>query len=167
MCKDKPARGKGYTSGASCVTSILMNDIESKVNLDTGAFCTCVGNDYPQAILPGWKMHLLPIEGVQFSSSSNNMYPLGMLDTNPVFPHPKGSVRIKTEIVVMENCTSQHIIIGNDSLNISCIDINNHKDRYFTIGENKRQNFAFSNIPKQIPVIYFVKDTYKEEFEAN
>ncbi|MBW0498381.1 hypothetical protein O181_038096 [Austropuccinia psidii MF-1] len=53
MCKTKPARGKGYTAGASCITSILMNDIEVKVNLDTGAFCTSVGKDYLQAIIPG------------------------------------------------------------------------------------------------------------------
>ncbi|MBW0549593.1 hypothetical protein O181_089308 [Austropuccinia psidii MF-1] len=53
MCKTKPARGKGYTSGASCITSILMNDIEAKSNLDTGEFFTCVGKDYLQAILPG------------------------------------------------------------------------------------------------------------------
>ncbi|MBW0535746.1 hypothetical protein O181_075461 [Austropuccinia psidii MF-1] len=32
MCKTKPARLKGYTSGASCMTSVLMNDIEDKVN---------------------------------------------------------------------------------------------------------------------------------------
>ncbi|MBW0502609.1 hypothetical protein O181_042324 [Austropuccinia psidii MF-1] len=38
MRKTKPARGKGYTSGASCIKSVLMNDIEAKVNLDTGAF---------------------------------------------------------------------------------------------------------------------------------
>ncbi|MBW0546064.1 hypothetical protein O181_085779 [Austropuccinia psidii MF-1] len=38
MCKTKPSRGKGYTAGASCITSILMNGIEAKVNLDTGAF---------------------------------------------------------------------------------------------------------------------------------
>ncbi|MBW0571430.1 hypothetical protein O181_111145 [Austropuccinia psidii MF-1] len=75
MCKSKPARGKGYTAGASCIPSILMNDIEAKVNLDTGAFCTCVGNDYVQTILTGWKNHLLPIEGVKFGSASNNMYP--------------------------------------------------------------------------------------------
>ncbi|MBW0514860.1 hypothetical protein O181_054575 [Austropuccinia psidii MF-1] len=61
MCKTKPARGKGYTAGASCITSILMNDIEAKVNLDTRAFCTYVGKDYIKAILPGWKNHLLPI----------------------------------------------------------------------------------------------------------
>ncbi|MBW0565809.1 hypothetical protein O181_105524 [Austropuccinia psidii MF-1] len=96
MCKAKPARGKGYTAGESCVTSVLMNDIEAKVNLDTGAFYTCVGKDYIQAILPEWKNHLLPIEGVQFSSASNNMYPLGILDTNVVFPHPAGSMRMKT-----------------------------------------------------------------------
>ncbi|MBW0575706.1 hypothetical protein O181_115421, partial [Austropuccinia psidii MF-1] len=167
MCKTKPARGKGYTAGASCITSVLMSDIEAKVNLDTGAFCTCVGKDYLQVILPEWKNHLLPIEGVQFSSASNNMYRLGILDTNLVFPHPAGSVRMKTEIVVMDNCTSQHIILGNDYLNIYGIDINNHKDRYFTIGDNKRQKFAFSNMPKQISVVSSVKDTYKDEFVSN
>ncbi|MBW0570474.1 hypothetical protein O181_110189 [Austropuccinia psidii MF-1] len=147
MCKTKPAR--------------------AKVNLDTGAFCTCIGKDYLQAILPGWKNHLLAIEDVQFSSASNNMYPLGILDTNLVFPHPEGSVRMKTEIVVMENHTSQHIILGNDYLNIYGIDKNNHKNRYFPIGENKRKKFAFSNMPKQIYLISSVKDTYKEEFVAN
>ncbi|MBW0582430.1 hypothetical protein O181_122145 [Austropuccinia psidii MF-1] len=168
MCKTKPARGKGFNAGASCITSTLMNDIEAKVNLDTGAFCTCVGKDYIQVILPEWKNHLLPIEGVQFSSSSTNMYPLGILDTNIVFPHPAGSIRMKTEIVAMENCTSQHIILGNDYLNIyGGIDINKHKERYFTIGENKRQKFAFSNMCKQISIVSSKKDNYKEEFVAN
>ncbi|MBW0553003.1 hypothetical protein O181_092718 [Austropuccinia psidii MF-1] len=167
MCKTKPARCKGYTSGASCITSILMNDIEAKVNLDTGEFFTCVGKDYLQAILPGWKSHLLPIEGVKFSSASNNMCPLGILDTNIVFPHPTGSLRMKTEIVIMDNCTSQHSILENDYLNIYGIEINNHKDRYFTIGENKGQKFAFFNMPKRISVRSSVKDTYKEEFVSN
>ncbi|MBW0536357.1 hypothetical protein O181_076072 [Austropuccinia psidii MF-1] len=91
MYRTKPSRGKGYTALASCITSILMNDTEAKVNLATGELCTCVGKDYLQAILPGWKNHLLPIEGVQFSSASNNMYLLGILDTNLVFPHSTGS----------------------------------------------------------------------------
>ncbi|MBW0548487.1 hypothetical protein O181_088202 [Austropuccinia psidii MF-1] len=95
------------------------------------------------------------------------MYPLGILDTNIVFPHPAGSVRMKTEIVVMDDCTSQHIILGNDYLNIYGIDINNHKDRYFTIGDNKRQKFALSNMPKQISVVSSEQDTYKDEFVSN
>ncbi|MBW0543474.1 hypothetical protein O181_083189 [Austropuccinia psidii MF-1] len=144
-----------------------MNGIEAKVNLDTGEFRACVGKDYLQAILPKWENHLLPIEGVHFSSSSNNMYPLGILDTNIVFSHPTESIRMKTEIVVMDNCTSQHIILGNDYLNIYGIDINNHKDIYFTIGDNKRQKFAFSNIPKQISVVSSVKDTCRDKFVSN
>ncbi|MBW0584920.1 hypothetical protein O181_124635 [Austropuccinia psidii MF-1] len=167
MCKAIPARGKGYTAGPSCITSILMSDFEAKVNLDTGAFFTFVVKDDPQAILPGWKNYPLPIERVQFSSSSNNMHPLGIWDTNLAFPHPAGSARMNTEIVVMENCTSQNIILGNDFLNIYGIDINSYKDIYFTIGEKKRQRFAFSNIPKQISVISCVKDTYKKEFVSN
>ncbi|MBW0494718.1 hypothetical protein O181_034433 [Austropuccinia psidii MF-1] len=74
---------------------------------------------------------------------------------------------MRTQIVVMDNCTSQNIILGNDYLNIYGIDINNLQDRYFTIGENKRKKFAFSNMSKQISVISSVKDTYKEEFVAN
>ncbi|MBW0554118.1 hypothetical protein O181_093833 [Austropuccinia psidii MF-1] len=128
MCKTKPARGKGYTAGASCIKSVLINDFEAKFNLETWAFCTCIGKDYLQIILPECKNHLLPIEGVQFSSSSNHMYSLGILDTSILFPHPAESGRMKTEIVVMDNCTSQHIILGNDYLNIYGIDINNHED---------------------------------------
>ncbi|MBW0513978.1 hypothetical protein O181_053693 [Austropuccinia psidii MF-1] len=40
-------------------------------------------------------------------------------------------------------------------------------NRYFTIGENKRPKFSFSNIPKQIPLVSSKKDTYKEEFVTN
>ncbi|MBW0485492.1 hypothetical protein O181_025207 [Austropuccinia psidii MF-1] len=163
----KPARGKGYTSGESCITSIMMNGIEAEVNLDKGAFCTCVGRDYLQVILPECENHLLPIEGVHFSSASNNMYPLGILETDIVFPHPTGSLRMKTEIIVMDNCMSQIVILGNDYLNIYGIDINHHKDRYFTIGENKRQKFDFSNMCKQISIVSSKNDTYNEEFVAN
>ncbi|MBW0490556.1 hypothetical protein O181_030271 [Austropuccinia psidii MF-1] len=148
MCKTQTSRGKGYTAGISFITAILMNDVDAKVNLDTGAFFTCVGKDYLEIILPEWMNHPLPIEGWQFSSSGNNMYPLGILDTNLVFPHPAGSVRMKTE--VMDNCTSQHILLVNDYFNLYGTDINSHKDRYFTIGENKRQTASFSNIPKNI-----------------
>ncbi|MBW0468802.1 hypothetical protein O181_008517 [Austropuccinia psidii MF-1] len=104
------------------------------------------------------------MEGVQFSSSSKNMYSLGILDTNIVFPYPAGNVRMKTERVVMDNCKSQHIILVNDYSIIYDIDINNHKDRYLKIGEYKREKLAFSNMEKQISIVSSNKDNYKEEF---
>ncbi|MBW0484728.1 hypothetical protein O181_024443 [Austropuccinia psidii MF-1] len=53
----------------------------------------------------------------------------------------------------MENCTSNHFILGNDYLSIYGIGISNQKDRYFTIGENKRQKFGFFKIKRQLTVI--------------
>ncbi|MBW0534692.1 hypothetical protein O181_074407 [Austropuccinia psidii MF-1] len=53
----------------------------------------------------------------------------------------------------MDSCTSNHFILGNDYLSIYGIDISNQKDRYFTIGDNKRQRFGFLNNKKKLTVI--------------
>ncbi|MBW0574427.1 hypothetical protein O181_114142 [Austropuccinia psidii MF-1] len=95
------------------------------------------------------------------------MHPLGIFEAEIILPHPTGSIRLKVEIVVMNNCTSQHFIIGNDYLNIYGIDINNHEDRYSTIGENKRQKFAFPLQKRKISVIKQVKNVNKEKFVSD
>ncbi|MBW0503908.1 hypothetical protein O181_043623 [Austropuccinia psidii MF-1] len=134
MQKAKPARGKGYTVGSSCITNILMNNKEAKIHLDSGAFCTCVGKDYLGMIYTNWQENLMPIKATKFSSASQYMRPLGILEVEMIFPHSPGSIKLKVEFFLMKNCTSQHFILGNDYLNIYGMDINNHKDRYLTIG---------------------------------
>ncbi|MBW0558758.1 hypothetical protein O181_098473 [Austropuccinia psidii MF-1] len=115
-------------------------------------------------LVPGWNCRNTNGGGSFFMVVTVHF---GYTGPNLVFPHPAGSVRMKTEIVVMDNCTSQHIILGNNYLNIYGIDINNHRDRYFTIGENRRQKFAFSNMPRKISIVSSKKHTYKEEFVTN
>ncbi|MBW0497304.1 hypothetical protein O181_037019 [Austropuccinia psidii MF-1] len=95
------------------------------------------------------------------------MHPLGIFEAAMIFPHPTGSIRLKVKLCVMDNCTSQHFILGKDYLNISCIDINNHKDRYFTIGENKRQKISFPPEKGEITVIRRVKNVNKEKFVSD
>ncbi|MBW0499730.1 hypothetical protein O181_039445 [Austropuccinia psidii MF-1] len=92
------------------------------------------------------------------------MHPLGIFEAEMIFPHPAGSIRLKIEFVVMNNCTKQHFILGNAYLNIYGIDINNHKDKNFTIGENKRQKFAFPLERREITIIRQVKNVNKEKF---
>ncbi|MBW0504298.1 hypothetical protein O181_044013 [Austropuccinia psidii MF-1] len=75
----KPARGKGYTAGSSCITNIVINNKEAKIHLYSGAFCTCVGKNYLDKIYTNWKNQLIPIEGINLSSASQNMYPLGII----------------------------------------------------------------------------------------
>ncbi|MBW0522528.1 hypothetical protein O181_062243 [Austropuccinia psidii MF-1] len=165
--KTKPGRGKGYTAGSSCITNIVKKNTEAKIHLESGAFFTCVGKDYLQKVYTDGQDKLMPIEDIIFSSASQNMQPLGIFEAAIIFPHPTGSIRLKVEIVVMNYCTSQHFILGNDYLNIHGIDINNHKDRYFTIGEDKRQKFAFTLEKREITVIKQVKNVNKEKFVSD
>ncbi|MBW0521765.1 hypothetical protein O181_061480 [Austropuccinia psidii MF-1] len=167
MQKPKAARGKGYTAGSSCITNIVINNRESKIHLDSGAFCTFVGNDSLDKIYTNWQDKLMPIEGIEFRSARQNMHPLGIFEAVIIFPHPAGSIRLKVEFVVINNCTSQHFLLGNDYFNIYGIDINNPKDRYFTIGENKRQKFSSPPEKIEITVIRPVKGVKKEKFVSD
>ncbi|MBW0580599.1 hypothetical protein O181_120314 [Austropuccinia psidii MF-1] len=131
----------------------MVGNQEAKANLDTGAYCTCVGKSYLKTIVPDWEEKLIPIQGVKFSSASESMKPLGIIDLTLIFPHPSQCIRLKVEFVVMDNCTSNHFILGNDYLSIYGIDIFNQQDRYFTIGDYKRQKFGFVNNKRQITVV--------------
>ncbi|MBW0526053.1 hypothetical protein O181_065768 [Austropuccinia psidii MF-1] len=91
------------------------------------------------------------------------MHPLGILEAAMIFPHPAESIRLNVLFVVMNNCTSQNFILGNYYLNIYDIDINNHKDRYLTIG-GKRPKFSFPLEKREINVIRQVKNANKEIF---
>ncbi|MBW0503576.1 hypothetical protein O181_043291 [Austropuccinia psidii MF-1] len=167
MHKAKPSRGKGYTAGSSCITHIVIKNKEAKIHLDSGSFCTCVGKHYLGMISTNWQERLIPIEGIKFSSASQDMHPLGIFEAGMIFPHPAGGIRLKVEFVVMNNCTSQHLRLGNDYLNIYGIDSNNHKHRYFTIRKNKRKKFAFPLEEREITFIRQVKNGNKEIFVSD
>ncbi|MBW0553087.1 hypothetical protein O181_092802 [Austropuccinia psidii MF-1] len=130
MQKAKPATGKGYTAGSSCITNIVINNREAKIHLDSGYFCNFVGKDYLDKIYTNWKDKLTPIESIKFSSASQNMHPLGIFEAAMIFHHPTGN-------------------------------------RSFTIGENKRQKFAFPPEKREITVIRQVKNFNKEKFVSD
>ncbi|MBW0519845.1 hypothetical protein O181_059560 [Austropuccinia psidii MF-1] len=94
MQKAKPAIGKGYTAGASCITNIVINNREAKLHLDSATFCTCVGKYYLDRIYTNWNESLMPIEGIKFSSSSQDMHPLGIFEAEIIFSHPAGTIRL-------------------------------------------------------------------------
>ncbi|MBW0560712.1 hypothetical protein O181_100427, partial [Austropuccinia psidii MF-1] len=152
LMKTKPNRGKGYTAGNSCITEVVIDNKPTKPLLDPGAFCSCVGKSFLKTCVPNFEDQLLPIDGIKFNSASNPMKALGIFETNVIFPHINGNLRITVEFVVMENCSSTHFILGNDYLIMYGIDLHNNKDRYFTIGDNKRQKFAFLPFKRQITV---------------
>ncbi|MBW0495040.1 hypothetical protein O181_034755 [Austropuccinia psidii MF-1] len=141
--KTNSNRGKGYTAGKSCLTEVVMYNKPTKPLLDLGACGSFVGKSL---------LKLLPIFGIKFNSSSNPMKALGIFETNVIFSHINGNFIITVEFVVMENCSSNHFILRNDHFIMYGIDLNNNKDRYFTIGDNTNQKFAFLPFKRQITV---------------
>ncbi|MBW0547484.1 hypothetical protein O181_087199 [Austropuccinia psidii MF-1] len=127
LYRTKPAKGMGYTAGKSSISIVNVGNQEAKMNLDTRAYCTFVGKRYLKRIVPDWDEKHIPIQGVKFSSSSEIMKPLGNIELTFIFPHPSQCIRLKVELVLMDNCTSNHFILGNDYLSIYGIDISNQK----------------------------------------
>ncbi|MBW0557922.1 hypothetical protein O181_097637 [Austropuccinia psidii MF-1] len=152
LMKTKPNRGKGYTAGNSCITEVLIDNKPTELLLDPGAFCSFVGKYFLKNCVPNLEYQLLPIDGIKFNSASSPMKPLGISKTNVIFPHISGNIRITVEFFVMENCSSTHFIFGNNYLFMYAIDLHNKKDRYFAIGDNKRQKFAFLPFQRKITV---------------
>ncbi|MBW0580547.1 hypothetical protein O181_120262 [Austropuccinia psidii MF-1] len=58
LYRTKPEKGMGYTAGKSSISILMVENQEAKVNLDTGAYCTCVGKSYLKAIVPDWEDNL-------------------------------------------------------------------------------------------------------------
>ncbi|MBW0591273.1 hypothetical protein O181_130988 [Austropuccinia psidii MF-1] len=152
LMKTKPNRGKGYTAGNSCITELVIDNNPTKILLYPGAFCSCVSKSFLKTCVPNFEDHFLPIYGIKFNSASNQIKALGIFETNVIFPHIHGNLRITVEFVFMENCSSTHFILGNDYLIIYGIYLHENKDRYFTIGDNKHQKFSFLPFKRQISV---------------
>ncbi|MBW0544228.1 hypothetical protein O181_083943 [Austropuccinia psidii MF-1] len=149
LYRTKPAKGMGFPAGKSSISTFMVENQEVIANLHTGAYCTCVGKCYLETIVPAWPGKPIPIQGVKFSSASESMKTLGIIDLTLILPHPSQCIRLKLKFVVMEKFTSNHFILGNDYLSIYGMDISNQKDRYFTIGDNKRQTTVVNNEQKK------------------
>ncbi|MBW0538965.1 hypothetical protein O181_078680 [Austropuccinia psidii MF-1] len=150
LMKTNPNRGKGYTAGNSCITEVVIYNKATKFLLDPGAFCSCVGKSFLKSCVPNFGYQLLPIDGMKFNSESNPIKAFGISWTNVIFQHINGNLRITVEFVFTENCSSIHFRLGNDYLIMYGIDLHNKKDRYFTIGDNKHQKFAFLPLKRKI-----------------
>ncbi|MBW0469989.1 hypothetical protein O181_009704 [Austropuccinia psidii MF-1] len=79
LYRNKPAKAMGYTAGNSSISIDMVENQAAKVNLDRGAYCTCVGKSNFKTVVPDWEERLIPIQGVKLSSASESMKPLGII----------------------------------------------------------------------------------------
>ncbi|MBW0537271.1 hypothetical protein O181_076986 [Austropuccinia psidii MF-1] len=87
-----------------------------------------------------------------------------MIGSKLILPHHSQFVRVKVEFVLMDNCSSNHFILGNYYLSAYSIDISGEEYRYFTIGDKERQKFGFLNNKKQITGIMNEEKIQEKDF---
>ncbi|MBW0542870.1 hypothetical protein O181_082585 [Austropuccinia psidii MF-1] len=97
-------------------TDVVIDNKPTKHLLNPGAFCSCFSKSFLKTCAPNFEDQLLPIDSIKFNSASNPMKALGIFETNVIFPHINGNLRITVEFVIMENCSSNNFIMGNDYL---------------------------------------------------
>ncbi|MBW0543792.1 hypothetical protein O181_083507 [Austropuccinia psidii MF-1] len=93
LYRAKPEKRFGYAAGKSSISIVMAENQEAKVNLDTGAYCTCVGKHYLKTFVPDCEEKLIPIQGVKFSSASESIKPFGIIDLTLILPHPSQCIR--------------------------------------------------------------------------
>ncbi|MBW0545933.1 hypothetical protein O181_085648 [Austropuccinia psidii MF-1] len=101
LVKTKPNKGKGYTADNSCITEVVIEKKPTKPLVDPGAFFSCDGKSFLKTCVPNFEDQLLQIDGIKFNSASNPMEALGIFETNFIFPHINGNLRITVELLVM------------------------------------------------------------------
>ncbi|MBW0557563.1 hypothetical protein O181_097278 [Austropuccinia psidii MF-1] len=116
--KTKPNRGKGYTAGSSCMTEVAIDNKLTKTLLDPGAFCSCVGKSFLKTCVPNFEDQLLPIDGIKFNTASNPMKELGIFETNVIFPHINGNLRITVEFATYITTKTDTLLLEKISVKI-------------------------------------------------
>ncbi|MBW0473439.1 hypothetical protein O181_013154 [Austropuccinia psidii MF-1] len=130
LMEAKPNRGKGYTAGNSRITEVVINNEATTILLDPGAFCSCAGKCFLETCVTNFEDQFLPIDDIKFNMASNPMKALGIFENSFIFLHINENLRKTVEFFVMENCSTTHLILGNDYLiiqitvrNVSQVDL--------------------------------------------
>ncbi|MBW0504225.1 hypothetical protein O181_043940 [Austropuccinia psidii MF-1] len=87
LMKTKPNRGKGHTACNSCMKEVVIDNKPTRILLDPGALCSCVGKYFLKKCVPNLEDQVLPIDGIKLNSASNPMKELGIYESTFISPH--------------------------------------------------------------------------------
>ncbi|KNZ48504.1 uncharacterized protein VP01_5618g2 [Puccinia sorghi] len=85
-------KGKGYTAGNSNLTTVILNEQEAEMLLDSGGFCSIVPKTYLQKLHQDFRDSLLTAGKVKLNSSSSAMKRVGIFPCFLIIPHPTGGI---------------------------------------------------------------------------
>ncbi|MBW0535729.1 hypothetical protein O181_075444 [Austropuccinia psidii MF-1] len=161
MQKTKPAIGKGYTAGSSCITNIVIKNKEPKIHLDSGAFFTCVGKFYLEMIYTNWHEReafasdnelLGAIKGHEVDIILNVERPYPPLLRRPAYPaRPRATEALETHIDELMKLVVLNEVGHNEEVEVTTpVTITWHNDNSRMVGNFKALNTY--TIPDRYPI---------------
>ncbi|MBW0543481.1 hypothetical protein O181_083196 [Austropuccinia psidii MF-1] len=70
LMKTKPNSGKDFTAGNSCIREMVIDKKPTKLFLDPGTFCSCVGKSFLKNGLTNFEDQFFPVDGIKFNSAN-------------------------------------------------------------------------------------------------
>ncbi|KAK4697324.1 hypothetical protein P7C70_g8228, partial [Phenoliferia sp. Uapishka_3] len=147
-------KGHAYKAGFPVVTRIVLNNTVVMATVDSGAGPSVIGAKMLAKIDPDYAKKLMPLKGLarQFQAFGHALDPAGIYETQIIFPHPSGNVRLNIELVVMVGSNNPNwVLIGCDWLLPYRFNLMFGHSPSFTIGSLK-QRWAVAPRAKQ-PVL--------------
>lgn len=130
-----PEQGQAHLLGITTTTVAIICDQPHTILIDTGAACSVIGETFLAQLDPDFKAKLTPTLLPAVVAFGSRIEPIGLYAMDVVFPHPKESVEIRVELLVVSTRQAPaSMLIGFEWIAIYGIDLIASKGRFMTIG---------------------------------
>ncbi|MBW0488651.1 hypothetical protein O181_028366 [Austropuccinia psidii MF-1] len=137
-----PTRGMAYIHGTATKMTVLIDNSQHPLIIDSWAHCSIVARAYLDNHFPNWENQLLPNKAKNFKSDSAKMTSIGAIIKEIIIPQRKGDIRLNPEFLVLDDSHIQGLLLGTDYQRMYGNDIYNSKNRHISIGANKEKKFS-------------------------
>ncbi|MBW0571792.1 hypothetical protein O181_111507 [Austropuccinia psidii MF-1] len=118
-----PTKGMAYIHGKATKMTVLIDNAQHPLIIDSGAHCFIVARNYLDNHFANWENKLLPAKAKKFKSSSGKMTSIGTIIKEITIPHRKGNLRLNPVFVVLDDAHIQGFLLGTDYQKMYGIDI--------------------------------------------
>ncbi|MBW0557129.1 hypothetical protein O181_096844 [Austropuccinia psidii MF-1] len=122
--------------------------------------------NYMENHFPNWEKQLFATKAKNFKGPSGKITSIGKIIKEIIIPHRKGNMRLKPELVVLDDAHIQGLLLGTDYQRMYEIDVYNSKNRHITIGTKKEKKFSLDiyQIYAQDPLEELLNEFREGEF---
>ncbi|MBW0546034.1 hypothetical protein O181_085749 [Austropuccinia psidii MF-1] len=98
-----PTKGMAYIHGTATKMTVLIDNAQHPLIIDSGAHCSIVDRKYLKNHFPNWEKQLFPTKAKNFNSATGKMTSIWTIIEEIIIPHRKGNNRLNPEFIVLDD----------------------------------------------------------------